>query len=85
MVVIPIASFVKDNELASGTSTRLKMWTVGAGKKERERVKALEAASRAGVPVNRRMLDEIAQERGVRLLPEGKGKYYHNDLAELNF
>ncbi|KAG5643103.1 hypothetical protein DXG03_001567 [Asterophora parasitica] len=48
-------------------STRLKRWTLGVGKRERERLRTLETteASAAHLPT-----DEIASERGVVLLPE---------------
>lgn len=44
------------------------------GKRERERVKALEAIGRASNRWPKNALDEITQERGVQLVPEGKGK-----------
>ncbi|KZT43096.1 hypothetical protein SISSUDRAFT_978692 [Sistotremastrum suecicum HHB10207 ss-3] len=52
---------------------RLKTWAKSLGKQERARIKELEGV-RGVKPEIRPMLsrDEIARERGVRLLPEGK-------------
>ncbi|KAI0629279.1 transcriptional regulator of RNA polII, SAGA, subunit-domain-containing protein [Trametes polyzona] len=51
-------------------SARLKKWTVGLGKRERERIRALEAVARNEPVVPREFTDEIAAERGVVLIPE---------------
>ncbi|GLB41952.1 putative transcriptional regulator of RNA polII, SAGA, subunit [Lyophyllum shimeji] len=48
-------------------STRLKNWTLGTGKRERERLRALETIE---PPPERPSTDEISSERGVVLLPE---------------
>ncbi|KAG6854519.1 hypothetical protein C0991_005431 [Blastosporella zonata] len=48
-------------------STRLKRWTLGTGKRERDRVRTLETAES---PFQRIETDEISSERGVVLLPE---------------
>ncbi|EJD07386.1 uncharacterized protein FOMMEDRAFT_164367 [Fomitiporia mediterranea MF3/22] len=75
-----------DDASASAHSTRLKMWAVGMGRRERERVKALDTGARAGVKRPRHELDEIVQERGVQLLPEGKdppGTYSPVNLASV--
>ncbi|KAG6919533.1 hypothetical protein DXG01_005123 [Tephrocybe rancida] len=48
-------------------STRLKRWTLGTGKRERERLRALETVE---PPPQRMETDEIASERGVVLLSE---------------
>lgn len=52
------------------------MWTVGMGRRERDRVKALEASARGTEKRPMPALDEIAQERGVQLVSEGKGETY---------
>ena len=63
---------VDPNDPSSLRSSRLKKWTVGIGRAERERVKSLaETASRRKVEP-RREVDEIVRERGVALVPEGK-------------
>jgi hypothetical protein len=51
-------------------SVRLKHWTVSVGKRERERLRMLQAAPPLVDPRLRRDMDEIARERGVVLLPE---------------
>jgi len=51
-------------------SARLKKWTLGVGKRERERLKGLENMA---LGIDRPLMsiqDEICQERGVMLLPE---------------
>ncbi|KAG5718722.1 putative E3 ubiquitin-protein ligase makorin-1 [Termitomyces sp. T112] len=48
-------------------STRLKRWTLGTGKRERERIRALETAE---PPIPHIRTDEISSERGVVLLSE---------------
>lgn len=48
-------------------STRLKRWTLAAGKRERERIRALETAES---PTSHLPTDEISSERGVVLLSE---------------
>ncbi|KAG6890309.1 hypothetical protein C0995_009515 [Termitomyces sp. Mi166 len=48
-------------------STRLKRWTLGTGKRERERIRALETTEPPTPPLQ---TDEISSERGVVLLPE---------------
>lgn len=58
----------------ASTPSRLKQWAVGVGKKERERVRALEAVSQMAQVYPRADLNEIARERGVRLISEGRGK-----------
>lgn len=63
-----------DDDPGSLRSVRLKKWVVGMGKRERERMKELEGVRGAKPeirPIKAR--DEIARERGVRLLSEGKG------------
>jgi hypothetical protein len=52
-------------------STRLKRWTLGVGKRERERIRELQTAE---PPFQGPPLDEIQCERGVVLLPERGGK-----------
>ncbi|KAF9820596.1 hypothetical protein IEO21_01299 [Rhodonia placenta] len=51
-------------------SSRLKRWTVGLGRRERERVRHLEAAAVALDQRPQIHKDEIAAERGVQLVPE---------------
>lgn len=63
-----------EDDIASGISARLKGWTVGLGRRERERIKSLELASRDPKLGSKTFLDEIAQERGVKLLDEGRGE-----------
>ena len=54
-------------------SERLKKWTVGLGRRERDRVRALEAIAANEQPYPKMYTDEIAAERGVILLPERGG------------
>lgn len=64
-----------DTDPGTLRSTRLKRWTLGVGRRERERVKSLKAYALAmehGHGINK---DEIAAERGVQLLPERGGTY----------
>ncbi|KAF9525968.1 transcriptional regulator of RNA polII, SAGA, subunit-domain-containing protein [Crepidotus variabilis] len=52
-------------------SGRLKKWALSVGRKERERIRALQTAPTTIEPMRpRREIDEIACERGVELLPE---------------
>ncbi|KAJ3486810.1 hypothetical protein NLI96_g3983 [Meripilus lineatus] len=51
-------------------STRLKRWTVGLGRRERERVKGLETVALSTERKPRKDRDEIAAERGVQSLQE---------------
>lgn len=63
-----------DDDNGTLRSARLKRWTIGLGKRERERVKQLEMIARGKVERKpRKEVDEIARERGVLLLPEGRG------------
>ena len=55
-------------------SERLKKWTVGLGKRERDRVRALEQVALNEAQYPRPYTDEIAAERGVQLLPERTGE-----------
>lgn len=61
-----------DGDGSGAYSSRLKSWTIGMGKRERERVKALNEAAGALERRPRPEADEIAAERGVRLIPEGE-------------
>ncbi|KAF8573598.1 hypothetical protein K439DRAFT_1374917 [Ramaria rubella] len=57
---------------SSTRATRLKTWTVSMGKRERERIKNLEAAT-VGLQVRpRKDKDEIALGRAVKLIQEGR-------------
>ncbi|KAI0766940.1 transcriptional regulator of RNA polII, SAGA, subunit-domain-containing protein [Trametes elegans] len=51
-------------------SERLKKWALGIGKRERDRIRTLEAAAVNEPVVPKPYTDEIAAERGVVLLPE---------------
>ena len=64
-----------DDDVATLRSTRLKQWTIGMGRKERERFRHLGtmALSTERKPLKDR--DEIAAERGVVLLPERGGQF----------
>ncbi|TDL23800.1 hypothetical protein BD410DRAFT_787080 [Rickenella mellea] len=67
-------------------SSRLKRWTVGMGRRERERIKALQSMTEGLEKRRRQDTDEIAMERGVVLLPEGRdppGTYLPLNLASL--
>ncbi|KAI0725417.1 transcriptional regulator of RNA polII, SAGA, subunit-domain-containing protein [Fomitopsis betulina] len=58
------------NDTTTLRSDRLKRWTVGLGRRERERVRQL---AHLAVPLESRphhYKDEIAAERGVQLIPE---------------
>lgn len=56
-------------------STRLKKWTVGLGRRERDRIRALETVALNEPVVPRDYTDEIAAERGVTLMQERGGTY----------
>lgn len=70
-------------------STRLKRWTVGLGRRERERVKGLETVALSTERKPRKERDEIAAERGVQLLQERGGRnllrnlYTHSSQLKL--
>lgn len=55
-------------------SSRLKQWAVGVGKKERERIRALEMMSLMDQGIPRPELNEISCERGIQLVDEGRGQ-----------
>lgn len=57
-------------------STRLKRWTVGLGRRERERVKGLETVALSTERKPRKDRDEIAAERGVQSLQERGGRVF---------
>ena len=54
-------------------SDRLKKWTVGLGRRERERIRTLGTAAMNEPVVPKPYTDEIAAERGVVLLEERGG------------
>lgn len=56
-------------------SERLKKWTVGLGRHERDRIRALEAVASNEAPQPKPYTDEIVAERGVQLLLERGGAY----------
>lgn len=69
-----------DDDMDSLRSSRLKRWAVGMGRKERERVQSLATVNDGTESTDgserrrpRKELDEIARERGVMLVPEGRG------------
>ena len=62
-----------DGHSTSLRSSRLKQWTVGMGRRERERVRGLESAALSSERRPRREKDEIAAERGVQLVLERGG------------
>ena len=64
-----------DEDAESGTlrSTRLKRWTIGMGKRERDRLRSLDAVALSSERRPRKDLDEVAADRGVVLLPERGG------------
>ncbi|OBZ73832.1 hypothetical protein A0H81_06044 [Grifola frondosa] len=51
-------------------SSRLKRWTVGMGRRERERVRTLESYASTLLPSPQPYKNEIAAERGVQLIEE---------------
>lgn len=59
-------------------SERLKRWTVGMGKRERDRVRALQTYASTVETQPQEWKDEIVAERGVLLLPERGGEPYFN-------
>jgi len=60
----------EEDDITTLRSARLKRWTVGLGKRERERLRGLEATALSTERRPRRERDEIAAERGVVLLEE---------------
>lgn len=54
-------------------STRLKKWTIGIGKRERERLRGLGHVALSTERKPQDYKDEVAAERGVALLPERGG------------
>ena len=59
-------------------SSRLKRWAVGIGRRERDRIRNLKPVALSSKRVPRPEVDEIANERGVRLLSERGGKCFVN-------
>ncbi|EKM49981.1 uncharacterized protein PHACADRAFT_188361 [Phanerochaete carnosa HHB-10118-sp] len=59
-----------DDESETLRSTRLKRWTIGMGKRERDRLRSLDALALSTERSPRREKDEIAADRGVVLLLE---------------
>ncbi|KAH9072111.1 transcriptional regulator of RNA polII, SAGA, subunit-domain-containing protein [Lactarius deliciosus] len=51
-------------------STRLKRWVVGIGRRERDRIRNIKPVALSAKRSPRPEVDEIANERGVQLLPE---------------
>jgi hypothetical protein len=68
-------------DAASLTSERLKKWTVGLGKRERERVQALEAGFGPPLEWPQPKQDEIARERGVVRLSERGGTWLRQEFS----
>ena len=54
-------------------SSRLKRWVVGIGRRERDRIRNLKPVALSSKRKSRPEVDEIANERGVQLLPERGG------------
>jgi hypothetical protein len=54
-------------------SSRLKRWAVGIGRRERDRIRNLKPVAMSSKQKPRPEVDEIANERGVRLLQERGG------------
>lgn len=61
-------------EMTSLRSERLKKWTVGLGRRERDRIRTLETVAANEAPHPKPWTDEIAAERGVQLLLERGGE-----------
>ena len=62
------------DEPTSLRSSRMTHWTVSVGKRERERIRSLTSATSISSPhVPRPAVDEIASERGVKLILERGG------------
>lgn len=64
-----------NNDTTTLRSDRLKKWTLGLGRRERERVRQL---ANMAVPLESRpqqYKDEIMAERGVHLIPERGGMF----------
>ncbi|KAI0923794.1 hypothetical protein AcW1_006656 [Taiwanofungus camphoratus] len=59
-----------NSDPATLRSSRLKKWTVGMGRHERERIRVLESYASGIERRPQKAKDEIAAERGVQLLPE---------------
>ncbi|TCD69636.1 hypothetical protein EIP91_006861 [Steccherinum ochraceum] len=60
----------EDDDETSLRSTRLKKWTVGLGRRERERIRGMETMALSTERGPRPERDEISAERGVQLLSE---------------
>jgi len=58
------------NEPITLRSSRLKRWAVGIGSRERDRIRNLKPVALSSRQKARPEVDEIANERGVQLLPE---------------
>ena len=61
------------NEPTSLRSSRLKRWSIGVGRRERERIRNIQPLALSIERKPRPDSDEIARERGVQLLPERGG------------
>ena len=70
-----------DDDTATLRSSRLKQWTIGMGRKEREKFRHLGSAALTSERRPLRDRDEIAAERGVVLLPERGGEYMAVSLS----
>lgn len=73
-----------DGHSTSLRSSRLKQWTVGMGRSERERVRGLESTALTSEKRPFRDQDEIAAERGVQLIPERGGMWCQVSLYSYN-
>ena len=75
---LPYQGVSENDDQGTLRSPKLKRWIIGMGRKERERIRALEKSQlengeNGAIAPRLYPLDEIAAERGVMLLPEGKG------------
>ncbi|PSR72818.1 hypothetical protein PHLCEN_2v11315 [Hermanssonia centrifuga] len=59
-----------DDDVTTLRSSRLKRWTIGMGRRERDRLRSLESMALSTERKPRKGRDEIADERGVVLLNE---------------
>jgi hypothetical protein len=66
-------------------SSRLKRWAVGIGRRERDRIRNLKPVALSTMRPPRPEVDEIADERGVRLLSERGGACVSSSSPEKVF
>ena len=73
------------NEPITLRSSRLKRWAVGIGRRERDRIRSLKPVALSSKRKTRPEVDEIANERGVQLLPERGGACVSRNPREMMF